>query len=124
VRNWEYRPLRVETEWQWRGWVRVESGGVSESVWCLWLRKFDKPFMKLNFRDSVSRWLPRGSTMSFSNNTNQCSKGQDITRVFNTRVLGGRHMEKTQNQMWSEHGNRVFETWFISPRLSLLDSRC
>ena len=42
-------------------------------------------------------------------------KGQFINRVLETQFPSGRHVKKTPHQMWSDdHGNRVFETWFIN----------
>ena len=87
------RGVRVErvSVWELRGWVR--------EAWewrvcdCLILKK---AFMKSSLRDSVSRWLPHGSTTSFSKNTNRCLKGRDITRVSNTRVPSGCHVKKRQ----------------------------
>ena len=51
-------------------------------------------------------------------------KGWLINRVLETRFPSGCHVIKTPHQTWSDHGNRFFETWFIGPKLSLLDLRC
>ena len=40
-------------------------------------------------------------------------KGGLINRVLGTWFLGGYHMEKMPHQIWSYHGNWVFETRFI-----------
>ena len=112
--DWE----RVETEWEWKGWVRVEvcESGLLFVTYEFWISPF--------YRDSISRWLPHGSSTSFWENTNRGSKCWDITRVLETRFPGGHHVEKCQIRTWSEQGNRVFETRFISPKSSFLNSRC
>ena len=51
-------------------------------------------------------------------------RGWLINRVLETRFPGGRHVENMSNQTWLEHWNQVFETRFISPKSSLLNSRC
>ena len=46
-------------------------------------------------------------------------KGRLINRVLETQFSSGRHMEKTLYQMWSNHGNWVFETRDVSNIYSL-----
>ena len=46
-----------------------------------------------------------------------------INRVLKTRFSSGRHVATMPHQTWSDHENRVFETLFIGPKSSLLNSR-
>ena len=41
-------------------------------------------------------------------------KGWIINRVLKTQFPGRHHVEKMSHQAWSDHGNWVFETQFIS----------
>ena len=50
--------------------------------------------------------------------------GRLINQVLETQFLDGRHVEKTPNQTSSEHWNQVFESRFISPKSSILNSIC
>ena len=47
-----------------------------------------------------------------------------VNRVSKTWFSSGRHVEKMPHHTWLEHWNRVSKTRFISPKSSLLDSRC
>ena len=47
-----------------------------------------------------------------------------VNQVFKNRFSSRRHVEKMPYQAWLEHWNWVSKTRFISPKSSLLDSRC
>ena len=77
---------------------------------------FLTPFVFVLFKDTI---LP-----CFGQKKKKKKKGCLINWVLETRFPNGRHMEKMPHQRWLDHENRIFETWFIGPKSSLLDSRC
>ena len=139
---WGWRVVRMrearEWEWEWEGeWQRRESG---ESMWewegewewrevlraerCL-IRKNPIWNQVLETRFPGVFHVDQPPTTSLTtSHINRASNCRDTNRVSKTRFPNGRHVEKTPNQTWSIHGNRASKTRFISPKSSLLDSRC